>query len=782
MLDENFFNSLDKVAFILVKDKEIIKVNKQFIYMTEYNYDELANKNIEDVFRILRFGPNVSVDNVNENADYFLFTKSLEVKFINIEIVKERNEKIFILREKSNLQFDFSFNLLSQMSLGNVCGIAMYSVPDYTLLKANQVYLEFLETPHNIPENALGRTVDEIITGWVNSSAETLWNKMIENGKPEHVKEFELDKFSRGITYWDITFTPLYDKENIGYILIYSHEVTERVVYRKQLEEKNRIIEEQKKLLELFVENMADGLLLVDKNYKLTMLNKAAEDSFYKPEDIINSKDSHLNARYYDKDGNELNINDLPGRRILKGEKVNEFFVTVKMPDNTVYYSINGRPIYSEEGEIDYAVLCMRDISEKVKYEQDMLTQKEMLEAILDNMQETLMVFDKNDKYLIVNKKGRERVNNATLNTIDDSAKFAETCYMNGNIIPLEYRPVHSVKAGETIKEMILTYKLDGEQHYSMIGGTPIFDKDNNFMYGIISGRDITDFIHNQQALQESQEKLFKAEQEKREALENAMKMKDEFLSMISHELRTPLNVISTAIQAINYICYKELSDNGKKYIGMIRQNNFRQLRLVNNLLDITRANAGSIKISKKNIDIVFLTKAIIDSVYSYASNKRITINFTSSFNNKIIAIDDEKYERILLNLLSNAIKFTKSDKFVVVNLCSIKESICIEVKDSGIGIPANKMDIIFERFGQVDSSLSRQAEGTGIGLSLVKKFVEALGGSISVKSKVGIGSTFSILLPDEKIVENHEEKEIINLLDNRLIESTNVEFSDIYL
>ncbi|KZL93916.1 sensor histidine kinase TmoS [Clostridium magnum DSM 2767] len=469
---------------------------------------------------------------------------------------------------------------------------------------------------------------------------------------------------------------------------------------------------------------MTDGLLLLDKNYKLTMLNKAAEDSFYKPEDIINSKGSHSDVRYYDKDGNELNINDLPGRRMLKGEKVNGFFVTVKMPDNTVYYSINGRPIYSEEGEIDYAVLCMRDISEKVKYEQDMLTQKEMLEAILDNMQETLMVFDKNDKYLIVNKKGRERINNVTLNTIDDSSKFAETCYINGNIIPIEYRPVHSIKAGETIKEIILTYKLDGEQHYSNIGGTPIFDKDNNFMYGIISGRDITDFIHNQQALQESQEKLFKAEQEKREALENAMKMKDEFLSMISHELRTPLNVIITAIQAINYICYKELSDSGKKYIGMISQNNFRQLRLVNNLLDITRANAGSIKISKKNIDIVFLTKAIIDSVYSYASNKGITINFTSSFNNKIIAIDDEKYERILLDLLSNAIKFTTSGKFVVVNLCSIQESICIEVKDNEIGIPANKMDIIFERFGQVDSSLSRQAEGTGIGLSLVKKFV----------------------------------------------------------
>jgi PAS domain S-box-containing protein len=782
MHDENYFNSLDRVSFILVKDREIIKVNKQFIDMTEYTYDELLNKNIEDVFRILRrVGPNVSIDNIDEQVDYFLFTKSLEVKFINIEIVKEKDEQIYILRENPDLQFNYRFSFLSQISSENVCGVAIYSIPDNTLLKANQMYLDFLEAPHNTPENTLGRSVGEIITGWENSSAEIIWNNVVKSGKSEHIKEFEFDKFSRGITYWDITFMPLYENGNVRYMLIYSHEVTERVLYRKQLEEKNRVIEQQKKLLELFVENMADGLLLLDKNNKLTMLNKAAEDLFYKPENIINCGDSFAHTKYYDQDGNELNINDMPGLRILKGEKVNEFIVIAKRPDKTMYHSIKGRPVYNVEGGIDYAILCIHDISEKIKYEQDILTQKEMLEAILDNMQETLFVFDKNDKYIIVNKKARE-VFNETLNKIGDSAKFAEIYDVNGNRMPSECLPGYRIICGEIIKEMILNFKFDEQERYSMISGTPIFDKNKNFMYGIISGRNITEFIHNQQALQESNEKLLKAEQEKLEALENAMKMKDEFLSMISHELRTPLNVISTAIQAMNSICHEELSDKTKKYIGMIRQNTFRQLRLVNNLLDITRANAGSIKINKKNIDIVFLTKAIIDSVYSYASNKEITITFTSSFKKKIIAIDDEKYERILLNLLSNAIKFTPEGKFIVVNLCSIKGSICIEVKDNGIGIPPNKIDIIFERFGQVDSSLSRQAEGTGIGLSLVKKFVEALGGSISVKSKVGTGSTFSILLPDEKIVENCEEKEMINLLDNRLTESTNVEFSDIYL
>lgn len=264
--------------------------------------------------------------------------------------------------------------------------------------------------------------------------------------------------------------------------------------------------------------------------------------------------------------------------------------------------------------------------------------------------------------------------------------------------------------------------------------------------------------------------------------LERTLEMKDEFLSLISHEFRTPLNVISSAIQAMNYICSNELSDKAKKYLRMIRQNTFRQLRLVNNLLDITRVNAGRIKINKKNVDIVFLTKSIIESIYTYVALKSIDVTFVSLIEKKIIGIDDEKYERILLNLLSNATKFTPEGKPIIVTLSSINDKICVEVKDKGIGIPEDKANIIFERFGQVDSSLSRQAEGAGIGLSLVKKFVESLGGSISVKSELGKGSAFTILLPSKAIIEDYIDKEPVNLLDNRLVQNTRIEFSDIYL
>ena len=312
--------------------------------------------------------------------------------------------------------------------------------------------------------------------------------------------------------------------------------------------------------------------------------------------------------------------------------------------------------------------------------------------------------------------------------------------------------------------------------------GDVIFDnfKKPIYMVGIVY--DITESIVKDKELNQLRENTLQSEKEKNESLEKVIEMKDEFLSLMSHEFKTPINVINAAVQAMNCICGNELSDKAKEYIKIIRQNILRQIRLVNNILDITRINAGHINIHKENIDIVFLTKAITQSVYEYATQKGISLSFASSIDNKIIGIDEEKYERIILNLLSNAIKFTPAGKSVIVNLQLIKGNICIEVKDRGIGIPKDKLDIIFDKFGQVDSSLSRQAEGTGIGLTLVKRFVEALGGKISVKSIKGKGSTFTIMLPNEKAIVERNKKTQGDLLDNRLVQTSKIEFSDIYL
>lgn len=267
--------------------------------------------------------------------------------------------------------------------------------------------------------------------------------------------------------------------------------------------------------------------------------------------------------------------------------------------------------------------------------------------------------------------------------------------------------------------------------------------------------------------------------------LSRIVELKDEFLSIISHEFKTPLNVIFSAVQIMEQRCLNELSNKGKDLLFKIKQNAFRQMRLVNNLLDITRVNAGSMKVKLSNKEVVFYTRALVESVEIYAKQKDITIEFSSSIKRKVIAIDEEFYERIVLNLLSNAIKFTQKGMNiqVVLSLKTHQQApmICLQVIDQGLGIPDDKTKTIFERFGQVDSRLTRQAEGTGIGLSLVKMLVELMDGTISVDSKLGCGSTFSVLLPDRTVRKKSESTNDV-FSNDRLIHSIEVEFSDIYL
>ncbi len=283
-----------------------------------------------------------------------------------------------------------------------------------------------------------------------------------------------------------------------------------------------------------------------------------------------------------------------------------------------------------------------------------------------------------------------------------------------------------------------------------------------------------------------NKELLIESEREKNEALQKSIEMKDEFLALISHEFKTPLTVINSAIQALELLCKEELSPKAKGFISKIRQNSYRQLRLVNNLLDITRFNSGQLKLHQTNEDIVFLTKSITDSVQLYAQQKGIKLNFSSTIKHREIGIDEEKYERILLNLLSNAIKFTQKGKAINVNVSQKtvdkKSMVCIQVKDNGIGIPRDKVNLIFERFGQVDNSLTRQAEGTGIGLSLVKMLVESQNGIIKLESKEGQGSSFNVFFPAKKIKKTQTKPVKCGITDGRLIRAIEVEFSDIYI
>ena len=262
-------------------------------------------------------------------------------------------------------------------------------------------------------------------------------------------------------------------------------------------------------------------------------------------------------------------------------------------------------------------------------------------------------------------------------------------------------------------------------------------------------------------------------------------KIKTDFLANMSHELRTPLNVICSAIQLLKSLDgSKKLGDEKiKYYINIMNQNSLRLLRLINNIIDTTKIEGNYISLHLKNGDIVYIVEEISQSVAEYVKSHGITLIFDTDVEEKIIAFDEEKIERIILNLLSNAVKFTGKNGSILVNITDKGDFIEISIKDTGIGIPKDKLEFIFERFAQIDKSTSRHNEGSGIGLALVKSLVEMHDGKIHAKSEEGKGCEFIVTLPVRLVDKKQEENNLKNkeVFETNYDENLSIEFSDIY-
>jgi len=276
-------------------------------------------------------------------------------------------------------------------------------------------------------------------------------------------------------------------------------------------------------------------------------------------------------------------------------------------------------------------------------------------------------------------------------------------------------------------------------------------------------------------------------EKELKEAKENAEKAsikKSEFIANMSHELRTPLNINLSAIQLFE-LYFNNNWDLGKekisKHMKSMKQNCLRLLRLVNNLIDTTKIEAGFYEPFFANHNIVDVIERISFSVSDYAKQKNINFNFDSEMEERTINCDIDMIERIMLNLISNAIKFTNNS--INIDIYDRAFTVVIVVKDNGIGIEKENQDLIFERYKQVSKLLTRETEGSGIGLSLTKSLVEMLGGNISVKSEYGNGTEFIVELPAKPNASEELLSHNINdTSDNdKFAEKMNVEFSDIY-
>jgi PAS domain S-box-containing protein len=445
---------------------------------------------------------------------------------------------------------------------------------------------------------------------------------------------------------------------------------------------------------------------------------------------------------------------------------------------NNKWYILKYSPYRTNENVIKGIVLSLVDITSRKQIEEDLITSRDRYERLVELSPFAIMIIN-GGNILFSNTAA---LNLFQVKSSEDLIGFHINKYLPMDELQLTNKQNEyaqgTARAVMPIEEQII--RKDGSivhvEVFSMPFSMPFSMEGDNSQLIIL--RDITSVkLENELRLESDNSKKL---------LEEAIALdtlKSNFFSNLSHELRTPLNVIMSTLQLLNFQSENNTSitiDKRDIYINIMEQNCYRQLRLVNNMIDITKIDSGFFDIKQKNYNIVSVIENITLSVSEYIKSKGIELIFDTDVEERIIACDLDSFERIMLNLLSNAIKFTKEGGIINVDIVDRETTILISVKDTGIGIRKDKLEIIFDRFRQVDQSLTRNNEGSGIGLSLVKSLVEMNGGKISVQSEYGYGSKFIIEMPVRMAQEDNAIEYEENIQKDN-VEKIHIEFADIY-
>ena len=541
-----------------------------------------------------------------------------------------------------------------------------------------------------------------------------------------------------------------------------------------ELKKADQALRESEQLLRKLLENVPVGVLAIDSDFKVKLWNSTLEKmSGIHRNDIFNC---NLFEKFTLLSG--VGLEKIFEGVIENNQHLAPYTFSVNSSDSKKEFSfvnIRANPIKYFFGKGTGLIATIEDITQQKLAEKALSDSEERYRTLIEFFPDGIAVHE----YGTVVFANNAFVKLMAANSIDDIiGRSAES------FIHPDYREIVMAKIKKEyerndictlIEEKFI--KLNGEPIDVEVGATAIPYMDKPAIMAII--RDITE--------RRKAEELWHAMEENTTLLNQALEMdqlKTEFFANVSHELRTPLNVILTTIQTLNLFASVNLSGEDSKkiarYIKIMQQNCFRLLRLINNLIDITKIDSGFFELHLQNCNIISVVEEITMSVADYVENKGLQLLFDTEIEEKIIACDPDKIERIILNLLSNAVKFTKPGGQISVTITERESTIAISVKDTGIGIPSDKLNIIFERFRQVNKTLTRDHEGSGIGLSLVKSLVEMHEGKIELFSEYGRGSEFIIELP-VKLLATQDCLSDISYTPDSVIQRINIEFSDIY-
>jgi signal transduction histidine kinase len=246
--------------------------------------------------------------------------------------------------------------------------------------------------------------------------------------------------------------------------------------------------------------------------------------------------------------------------------------------------------------------------------------------------------------------------------------------------------------------------------------------------------------------------RLFHEIEDKSRQLEMANKHKSEFLANMSHELRTPLNAIIGFSEVLSEQMFGEVNDKQLEYLKDIHSSGHHLLGLINDILDLSKIEAGRMELDLATFHVPLLLDNSATLVRERASRHGLALAVDVEDGLAEWVGDERKIKQVVINLLSNAVKFTPSGGRVTLRARRVGAGLEIAVVDTGVGIAPDQQALVFEEFRQASGDYLRKTEGTGLGLSLAKRFVELHGGAIRVESEPGQGSTFAFTLPERAL------------------------------